>query len=355
MEREGHTQPSQPVHTVPKTPLYGLMVRVSLPHFQRGRMQMYKLGLKIRSLYNGFLDELYYGEDFVAKSTAFERTIQSAQLFLAGLFPPRDFQVWNKTLLWQPIPVFHSSVDYQEMANVSQTKWCPKFRVAKEKAIAEFQQEYRSDIIEFFKLVNPYTRMDQLETLDTTVSISLAIFVMWESFYTMVEEGLSLPSWAEKFYPQPLTFLAEKLLRVAAIGSDTQIRYLEGLFFKELVDLMRSKVEGTLIPDRKMFYYCGHDFTLLGFQGILGLADGQSGLLSTRTGSALIFELHKDLQTDLFYVQVLHIDGTSSDMEPSHVEIPGCNSPCDLRRLLNLTEKYYNITDWKKECQIIED
>lgn len=44
-------------------------------------------------------------------SSAFDRTINSANLVLAGFFPPQRDQVWNEDLLWQPIPVHSIPLD----------------------------------------------------------------------------------------------------------------------------------------------------------------------------------------------------------------------------------------------------
>lgn len=38
-------------------------------------------------------------------SSDYDRTICSANLVLAALFPPEDNQIWNDDLLWQPIAV----------------------------------------------------------------------------------------------------------------------------------------------------------------------------------------------------------------------------------------------------------
>lgn len=88
-------------------------------YFQKGRQQMYELGKKIRSLYDGFLEEGYYKEKFKAFSTSIDRTLMSAQLFLAGLFPPKGVQVWSDQLLWQPVPVFQTIFDHTQVTLVA--------------------------------------------------------------------------------------------------------------------------------------------------------------------------------------------------------------------------------------------
>ncbi|KAG8288101.1 hypothetical protein J6590_023467 [Homalodisca vitripennis] len=240
------------------------------------------------------------------------------------------------------------------VAYITGAQKCPKSHAAWIEAVGRFRDDYKHNITEFLEFVGPYTGIDLAESFNSTESIWMAIYTMWESIYTVIEEGLPLPSWTDKIYPQPLTFLADQLLRASSAGSDTQIRYVEGEYFNTVVSLMKAKIEGTLRPDRTMFYFSGHDFTLLGLQGVLGLAQDPSGRLNARTGSALIIELHKNLQSNNFYVQVLYIDGASPDLQPLDINIPGCDSPCDFHLLSNITEKYYNITDWEKECQNID-
>lgn len=70
---------------------------------------MYSTGKQLRQRYNDFLGDLYFSQEIEAWSTDFERTKSSAQLILAGLFPPKDQQIWHETLHWQPIPVNYSS------------------------------------------------------------------------------------------------------------------------------------------------------------------------------------------------------------------------------------------------------
>uniref|UniRef100_A0A1B6JUQ5 acid phosphatase n=1 Tax=Homalodisca liturata TaxID=320908 RepID=A0A1B6JUQ5_9HEMI len=318
----------------------------------RGHVQMYKLGLKFRSLYNGFLHHIYHPKDFQANSTLFARTMISAGQFLAGLFPSRGYQLWNKYLPWQPVPVYPTYKDHQKIAYALLTTKCPRFHEAWYKSVARFFLKYRKNITDLLEYAKPFTKIEFDESFNDTESSWMTMYTMWESFFPIIEEGIPLPSWMDEVYQRNMTFLTNRAMRAASVGSDTQIRYIEGVYFKEIMNLMSAKIEGTLRPNRKMFYFSGHDFTLLGLQGVLGLTHDPTGHLDARTGSALIFELHKDLQTDKFYVQVLYIDGASPDLEPLDINIPGCDSPCDFHLLSNITEKYYNITDWDKECQV---
>lgn len=78
---------------------------------QLGKQCMYKKGQFLRQQYNGFLSELYMSSEILAQSTKIGRTIMSAKMVLAGLYPPKQYQKWSNTV-WQPIPVFHDSPDH---------------------------------------------------------------------------------------------------------------------------------------------------------------------------------------------------------------------------------------------------
>uniref|UniRef100_A0A1B6L861 acid phosphatase n=1 Tax=Graphocephala atropunctata TaxID=36148 RepID=A0A1B6L861_9HEMI len=321
---------------------------------QKGHIQMFNLGKKFRSLYNGFLGVNYRPGEFQALSTLTDRTLQSAELFLAGLFPPSGFQVWNKDLLWQPVPVFPNLLDRNDMVMQSGPNLCPKFREAQNKPEKQFEQENDSELDDLVEYVQPYLgygtdKYDRISKSIGNVPRIFILFSLWESFAYPEGEGLPLPDWSKKVYPEPITSLLSKLFQASAIGSYEQIRYLEGEMFEEIVDRMLAKVTNTLESARQMVYYSGHDHTLLGLLAILGLT---RDLGVVRPGSALVLELHKDSADQTFYVQVLYIDGASPDLEPSPIDIPDCGSPCGLRRLLNFTEKYYNITDYQKECEV---
>lgn len=47
----------------------------------------------------------YSSDKVFIQASKYDRTINSANLVLAALFPPDDSQVWNEDLLWQPIAV----------------------------------------------------------------------------------------------------------------------------------------------------------------------------------------------------------------------------------------------------------
>ncbi|XP_046670617.1 lysosomal acid phosphatase-like isoform X3 [Homalodisca vitripennis] len=271
---------------------------------QIGRVQMYKLGQIIRSLYDGFLDQAYQPDEFKASSSFVGRALQSAELFLAGLFPPAGYQVWNEHLLWQPIPVFPSLFDHHEMVLIDGNNLCPKFKEAQKLSLMKSNN------------------------------------------------GLPLPDWANKIYPEPISSLWFEIAKALFTDSLDQIKYMEGELFQELVGLMQSKANNTLSPDTRMYYYSGHDYTLLALLAMLGQRSLEEiGFVST--GSALIYELHRDPDTNQFYIEVMFVDGAAPEWGPMDVDIQGCDPPCDLYQLLNITEKYYKITNWKEECNFI--
>lgn len=85
---------------------------------QQGRVQTHKLGMRVRSLYDGFLNSTFYPEEIRATSSPTERSLMSGQCFLAGLYPPRGFQVWDKDVFWQPVPLYSTSPDHAHVSNL---------------------------------------------------------------------------------------------------------------------------------------------------------------------------------------------------------------------------------------------
>ena len=71
-----------------------------------GKQQHYSLGQWIRNRYGGsLLDDNYSENQIYIRSSDVDRTHESAQANLAGIYPAQGKQVWNDNLLWVPIPV----------------------------------------------------------------------------------------------------------------------------------------------------------------------------------------------------------------------------------------------------------
>lgn len=77
-----------------------------------------------------------------------------------------------------------------------------------------------------------------------------------------------------------------------------------GSFFNEVLLAMKSKVDGDSLSDRKMYYFSGHDTSIVAIQALLGIP--KSSIISVvHPGSALIFELHQDTTDSPYYVEVI--------------------------------------------------
>uniref|UniRef100_A0A914C3X2 Lysosomal acid phosphatase n=1 Tax=Acrobeloides nanus TaxID=290746 RepID=A0A914C3X2_9BILA len=72
---------------------------------EKGMQQVFTLGQNLRQYYGKFLKNRYRASELRVLSGVDNRTIASALIALAALFPPQQDQIWNRDLLWIPIPV----------------------------------------------------------------------------------------------------------------------------------------------------------------------------------------------------------------------------------------------------------
>lgn len=74
---------------------------------------MFKKGQFLRSIYNGYISDLYLDNETSIKTTNIMRTYMSAAMVLAGMYPPKSYQKWsNLETVWQPIPIYNDSPDH---------------------------------------------------------------------------------------------------------------------------------------------------------------------------------------------------------------------------------------------------
>lgn len=66
---------------------------------------MYELGKYFRRRYGKLIGNTYSPKEVYVQSTDYDRTIMSAQVNLAGLYPTSDAEIWNENIRWHPIPV----------------------------------------------------------------------------------------------------------------------------------------------------------------------------------------------------------------------------------------------------------
>ncbi|XP_046670643.1 testicular acid phosphatase homolog isoform X3 [Homalodisca vitripennis] len=323
----------------------------------KGRLQMHRLGKRIRSLYDGFISQYYLPEQVMAYTKDESRLVMSAELLLAGLFPPRGYQVWNSDLLWQPVPVFRNYKEHTRRAIPVNASACPKFQRAQASSLEQYEEKYGRNVTDLVEYVQRATGINIVNDVPRNFVdhnlYRIALWFIWESIIHAVRsltdnEGLKLPDWATRIYPDPIAHLISELTKAYATASDTQIKLFQGEIFQEIISFMQHKVEQMKAPKR-FYLYTFHDGTIFGLMHILGHSN--YSVVQAKTGSALIFELHRDPQSGGHYVKVVFINGATQELELSEVNIPGCDSPCDFHLLCNITEKYYNVEDWKKECE----
>lgn len=119
-------------------------------------------------------DGEYLVDKIYVRSTDIDRTLMSVEANLAGLFPPDDKQLWNKDLLWQPIPVH--TVPEQLDSVLAAKKPCAKYAYA----IQQYQEtpEYLK-LIKKFKPLFKYLEKNSGKEIRTTADADKLYNTIW--------------------------------------------------------------------------------------------------------------------------------------------------------------------------------
>ncbi|XP_022198711.2 lysosomal acid phosphatase [Nilaparvata lugens] len=303
-----------------------------------GKEQMYDMGIRLWKRYSRFVDKFTVQTVRVESSDA-DRCLMSAQLVLAGLFPPTAAdQIWKKDFHWQPIPV-HSTPKVYDRKIIMKAP-CPRYTAEFNKVLQQSINNATDEDKLLFALLTKDTGMDvksirQVESIYSILHIQDGV-------------GLPLPSWTKSIYPDALKERTKDSMSLSTYNTLMK-RLHVGPWIKELFERLHnatvkaadsSKANSTM----KMTIYSGHDMGLIA----VWRAFDFPGKILPNFGATFLFELHHINNENI--VKILYYNKTSQ-AEPHELQIPHCGHPCLLTDLHKNME-YLMPVDWEQECSL---
>ncbi|XP_022921280.1 venom acid phosphatase Acph-1 [Onthophagus taurus] len=299
----------------------------------RGKLEMYDCGVNIRKNYSLFLPKYYYPDDVSILSSYADRCQMSAQLFLAGLYPPMDDQIWNSDLLWQPIPL--RSLPRSEDNKLALKKECPKYQQA-------LKQAYVSPEIKNLNKKNK----DLYKYLSENSGSEIENILKVETLYNILQieqlNNLELPQWTKTVFPGKMKDLAAMSLAIFT-QTDFMKKMHGGELVKEILLNIGNKINGTLSPNRKLFLYSGHDLTVVSLMRILGFNE----LIKPEFGASVIIEHHSINDKDI--IKIFYKSNPYADLEEKNPNY--CNQVCSFKEFVNGMKEYIS-ENWDEDCKL---
>ncbi|XP_015120215.1 venom acid phosphatase Acph-1 [Diachasma alloeum] len=299
-----------------------------------GKLTAYNLGKFFRKDYNDFFGPKYKNDIVYFQSADMMRSINTAQLLAAGLFPPEPSQIWNPDLLWTPVPirVTHLLEDYLFYSALM----CENYKIDKLESEAEVQRllSVLSDMRGFRNYLNLHTGVNHTRSFQG--------WMLYHQFAAKTSVGRELESWAREIFPEG------KLKDISAVEYILQTytmrmkRLMGGVWLKKFFNASEKIVNNE--KTQKGFFYAGNEVHVAGILNTLGVYEPHV----PGYASAVIFELH-EVEGE-FYVKIIYKDGET----PVDLQIPGCGVFCLLSTFKYLL-KNVTLENFEEDCGKITD
>ena len=296
-----------------------------------GMQQQYALGEFIKQRYiPNYLSSAYKRVECSIRSSDIDRTIMSALAQLSAIFPPTGEQVWNSSLLWQPIPVFALTGESSNILRSYSAK-CPaltesNLQFTKGKQYKDASLQYK----------------DLFKNISDATNSSVSLTNIWQYSDTTIcdkAHNLTLAGWAQNNY-EDLIMLNNWNLKAFYARKEIQ-PFISGRLMSYFWELVNACMNSS--ADTKAYFLSAHDITLMGLLSALNVWNDKQPPYA----SLVISELFQD--GDDWYLQFSYKNSTADAVLLS---VPGCNgSKCPVEDLKKLTQ---NITltegEWEHAC-----
>lgn len=257
----------------------------------------------------------------------------SAQVNLAGLYPPKGSQVWNEALPWQPIPVH--TVPNDEDQIIYMDRPCPKYkRLYNETYKSEFFKKIDEDYADFYKEVSALTGWE-IDDVHYFAQLQSALYV-----YTNYNSSY-LPSWASTLDQEKLNYLAG-LNYARYTYTDDLKRLGDGPFFDDLFTKFSKALDTTPAP--KFLVYSAHESTVASVLNGMGVFDNRA----PEFASCVIFEVKKNTDGDN-YVNLFYKKNSTDALDA--LKLDGCDLDCKYETFKKILSPItLDLKSWDQEC-----
>ncbi|XP_022161993.1 lysosomal acid phosphatase-like isoform X2 [Myzus persicae] len=300
---------------------------------KKGKQNMYKKGQIFRSLYNGFVSDLYLDSEILVKTTNTSRTFMSAAMVLTGMYPPKNYQKWsNSETVWQPIPIYSNSPDRGQL--IGSMGICP--------SIDSFTESL-TQILNYSADKNITALISFLSEKYGQSITGRDVLQLYDLFLCRIAEGLPVPDWINPYHFATMKSMYSNISKIL-LENMSIIKLLVGPLLNEIGMNMESS-SNNYNTTRKMHLYSGHDISIGMAMSFLGHA-----IELPDFGGSLHFHLYHDV-TNEYIVKVFYFDRWDNE-NGEEISILICGNPCkfeDFKKLLtdNLSGR------WEDECQQI--
>ncbi|XP_031637767.1 lysosomal acid phosphatase-like [Contarinia nasturtii] len=305
-----------------------------------GKQQQYELGVYLAERYKNLIGNngAYHKDIIYVQSTDVDRCLQSVAHNMAGMFPPKENQKWNKKLgqIWHAVPI-HTVPEAQDHI-LAMRKPCPLFS-------QELNDAFNSKKASFDGNSSYINMLRENSGLNITNVCN--VLDLYHTLWVHNEHKLSLPKWAKKeFYPGCLMEKIGMECFLAFVSTEKMLRVKPGYLIKDILDRFSAKKNGTLKPDRSIHVYSAHDTTIIGVLSALKLFEPHY----PEYAACLFFELYTS--NNGHYVQLYYKRDREVERQPLQaLNIPNCGKKCPLDQFYRIFQNIIPSDNYDEECK----
>uniref|UniRef100_A0AC35TSY3 Lysosomal acid phosphatase n=1 Tax=Rhabditophanes sp. KR3021 TaxID=114890 RepID=A0AC35TSY3_9BILA len=296
-----------------------------------GINNIYMLGQRLNIRYGSMLlNDFIVSKHLSAVSGIDNRTSESTEALLAGMFIPGPSQIWNSFLPWKPIAL--TTTPILDEVGLGITTRCPHMMQTFDikKIMNDLNGEFRDNITFISDLIgmkidNATQLADIIENIATRYNLSFLPLSKASQTQEMRDEIANI----------------HNRLQSGFIGKiiESSGGWHHGLIMTNIRNFIGNRT------DHKMMLYGGHDTNIMTIANIYKIKDLAQNLAPYC--SFLAIELHNINGID--QIQILFNNGSDPADTRLYNLSSTCGSPCTVEKFQNLYQEYSS-SKWTSDC-----